>query len=78
MVHLSDLNIGEKAKIISYSICDPNYRRKLLTLGLLPGTVLKVIGIAPFGDPIEINARGFSICLRKKEASILNLEKIVG
>ncbi len=77
MVSLGDLNLGERAKIIGYFAGGQNfYRRKLLIMGLTPGTEVKVIGIAPFGDPIEISIRGFSICLRKNEASILKLEKI--
>lgn len=73
---LGDLSIGEKAKIIGYAPCQTMCRRKLLIMGLTPGTEVVVTGIAPLGDPIKISSRGMLICLRKKEAQILKLEKI--
>jgi ferrous iron transport protein A len=73
---LSDLSIGDKAKIIGYLASNAAYRRRLLGMGFTPGTELQVIGIAPLGDPIQIQTRGHCICLRKKEAQILKLEKI--
>jgi ferrous iron transport protein A len=76
VIYLGDLSIGEKAKIIGYSACNLLCRRKLLVMGLTPGTILKVIGIAPLGDPVQILLRGLTICLRKNEARILKLEKI--
>ncbi len=38
-------------------------------MGLLPGTELRVVRRAPLGDPIEIRLRGYSLSLRKSEAS---------
>jgi Fe2+ transport system protein FeoA len=73
---LNDLSVGDKAKIIGYFTCDLAYRRKLLAMGLTPGTEFTVIGIAPLGDPVEIFARNLCLCLRKAEAGILKLEKI--
>lgn len=77
MVSLGDLSIGDKAKITGYAQGDLHFRRKLLSMGLLPGTPIQVIGIAPLGDPIEISTRGHALCLRKKEATILKLERII-
>lgn len=77
MIRLRDLAVGEKAKIIGYCTGPSAYRKKLLIMGLLPGTQLQVIGVAPFGDPIQISLRGFLLCLRKQEANILQLEKII-
>lgn len=39
-------------------------RGRLADLGLVPGTEVKVIRRAPFGDPIEIEVRGYRLCLR--------------
>jgi Fe2+ transport system protein FeoA len=76
VVQLGDLSIGEKAKILGYGAGDRAYRRKLLIMGLTPGTEVTVAGIAPFGDPIKISSRGLFICLRKSEARILKLERL--
>jgi ferrous iron transport protein A len=76
VVLLGDLGIGEKAKIIGYSNCNSQYRRKLLTMGLTPGTEVTVVSVAPLGDPVELSIRGLFICLRKSEAHIIKLEKL--
>jgi ferrous iron transport protein A len=76
VVLLSDLGIGEKAIIKGYSNCNPQYRRKLLIMGLTPGTEVTVAGVAPLGDPVELSIRGLCICLRKSEAHIIKLEKL--
>lgn len=47
-------------------------RRRLLELGLVPGTEVRVIGVSPLGDPLELEVRGSRLSIRKKEA--LNIE----
>lgn len=37
---------------------------RMLDLGFVPGTPLRVVRRAPFGDPIEVEIRGYRICLR--------------
>jgi len=76
MTSWSDLKTGDKARIIGYLDDNSGYRKKVLSMGLLPGTEFVVKHIAPLGDPIEIEVRGFSLILRKKEAGILKLEGI--
>jgi len=48
--------------------------RRLLELGLTPGTVFRVVRVAPLGDPIEIALRGYRLCLRRAEAASFVLE----
>lgn len=43
-------------------------RRRLLELGLVPGTSVSVVGVSPLGDPLELAVRGGRLSLRKKEA----------
>jgi ferrous iron transport protein A len=47
-------------------------RRRLLELGLVPGTRISVIGVSPLGDPLELEVRGGRLSVRKKDA--LNIE----
>lgn len=62
-------------KIISFSPeILPAYRQKLLSFGMLPGETFQVIRLAPFGDPIQIQIRGVSLLLRKKDLDFLSLE----
>ncbi len=44
-------------------------RRRLIDMGLTPGTLITVRKIAPFGDPIEVNLRGYELSLRREDAS---------
>jgi Fe2+ transport system protein FeoA len=45
-----------------------SFRRRLMELGLLPGTRIEVIGSAPLGDPLELLVRGSSLSIRRSEA----------
>ena len=74
---LSELVIGEKAKILGLSRESKAYRRKLLAMGMLPGTEFTLVRVAPLGDPVEIKVRGFSLSLRKNEAKAIRVERVV-
>jgi ferrous iron transport protein A len=45
-----------------------------MDLGLIRGTSIKVVRIAPLGDPIEISLRGFMLTLRRTEAEHVVVE----
>lgn len=64
---LCDLNLGEKA--IIKEICgDKKLAKRLLALGCIEGTEIELKRIAPLGDPIIVNLRGFDLAIRKKDA----------
>lgn len=71
--HLSDLAIGQKAKVVGYVKGNKSYRKKLLAMGLTKGTEFTVTRVAPLGDPVEISLRGFSLTLRKGEADTIEV-----
>jgi ferrous iron transport protein A len=58
---------GESA-VIARLECDPTIARRLMELGLVPGTPVKLIRTAPLGDPLELAARGVHLSLRRSEA----------
>ncbi len=76
-MQLSQMKIGSKGRIVSIQSGELLYRHRLISMGLLPGTEFVISRIAPLGDPIEITVRGFSLSLRKNEASILKIEQVV-
>ncbi|MHB1429836.1 MAG: FeoA family protein [Rhodocyclaceae bacterium] len=76
MATISELKVGDRAKVAGFTETGRGYRRKLLTMGLTPGAEIAVARMAPMGDPIEIRVRGFSLSLRKEEAAALNVEKL--
>ena len=48
-----------------------------MEMGVIPGVSVRMVKSAPFGDPIEIRVRGYSLALRRSEAEAIELEKIV-
>lgn len=72
---LDKLEIGQKAVIIKTG-GEPAIRRRLLDIGLIPKTVVFIRKVAPLGDPIEINLRGFELTLRKDDAKKIEVEVI--
>jgi ferrous iron transport protein A len=44
------------------------FRRRLMELGLIPGTRVESLGVAPLGDPMELLVRGCSLSIRKADA----------
>lgn len=75
-MQLKDMAIGSKGRVKSMNTSTPEYRSRLLMLGVTPGSTLEVIRVAPLGDPIELRIRGCLITVRKDEAEILDIEPI--
>jgi ferrous iron transport protein A len=72
---LRDMRVGERGTVFGYVKGASVYREKLLAMGLTRGTGFVVERIAPMGDPVEIQLRGFALTLRKDEASALIVER---
>ncbi|MDD4330899.1 MAG: FeoA family protein [Methanosarcinaceae archaeon] len=67
---LDSLEPGSKVQVIEILGKGP-VRRRLLDMGLVPGTDVEVVRKAPFGDPIEYRVRGYGLSLRKAEAALV-------
>jgi ferrous iron transport protein A len=72
---LTELDVGQSARILEI-LCEGDYRRRLLDLGLIPGTLIKVIMVSPLGDPVAYRFRGSLTALRKEDASKIIISKI--
>lgn len=68
MRNLANLKKGQIGIISSINIKDENKKNHLLDMGLTVGTKVKVKKIAPTGDPICIELRGYELCISKNEA----------
>jgi len=64
---LSSLPAGSAGTVTAVEVA-PEYKGRLLEMGLLPGTRVEVVRYAPLGDPVEIKVRGYNLSLRKHEA----------
>lgn len=65
---LADLEIGRKAVVAKVEGNDVVAQR-LLEMGLLEGETVELLGIAPWGDPLEVRVGTYRLSLRKSEAS---------
>lgn len=70
---LSEMKTGERGKINRITGSGGVHRR-ILDMGVIPGTAVEVERIAPMGDPIWIRLRGYQLSLRKEEAAKVNVE----
>lgn len=73
---LSDLEIGHCACIVDTS-GEESLRQHLLEMGLVPGTRVQIVKIAPMGDPIEIRLRGYELSMRLDDASKIEVDNEV-
>lgn len=51
-------------------------RRRLLDMGLTPGTQVSVRKVAPMGDPIEMSLRGYVLTLRREDAAKIEMAEV--
>jgi ferrous iron transport protein A len=75
-ISLKNLAVGDLGRIVGFEPSGKAYRKRLLAMGLTPGTEFRITRFAPMGDPVEIKLRGFALTLRKNEADILQIEKV--
>ena len=65
---LNDLAPGQGGIILSVGNQSGAVKRRLVDMGLTPGTQVKVTKIAPLGDPLEVSLRGYELSLRRADA----------
>ena len=65
---LNDLTPGQSGTILSVGNQSGAVKRRLVDMGLTPGTQVKVTKIAPLGDPLEVSLRGYELSLRRADA----------
>ncbi len=70
---LDKLPIGKSA-VIKKVGGEGVLRCRLLDMGLIPKTTVQIIKVAPLGDPIELLIRGYSLSIRKEDASKIEVE----
>ena len=66
---LDKLSIGGSCVIEQVGNQRGAVKRRLIDMGLTPGTTVELIKTAPFGDPMEVRLRGYELSLRKEDAA---------
>ena len=72
---LADLRAGERGRVENGTAEHPAFQR-LLAMGLLPGTEVSVVQVAPLGDPVEVEFRGMRLSLRKADAAAVQVARL--
>jgi len=76
---LSALDIGEKAQVVGISSnCRGQQRRRLMDLGIVPGSVISAEMKSASGDPVGYRVMGTTIGIRKKDADLVFINKTIG
>lgn len=74
-MRLSDCLIGHNVRISDITMSD-SHRKRMMDLGLIPGTEVKVVRKAPLGDPIVVSVRGYLVSFRMSEAKSIQIEAV--
>ena len=73
---LGELKVGDAGHVRAFVKAGAAYRRKLLAMGLTPGTRFTVSRVAPLGDPIQLTIRGFQLSVRRHEAAVVEVNRL--
>ncbi len=72
---LDDLRAGEKGRVVRLLANGP-FKKRLLEMGFVAGTEIKVVKYAPLRDPVEYMVKGYHVSLRHEEAAQIIVERI--
>jgi ferrous iron transport protein A len=70
---LAELPVGSRAVVARIDGAD-ELSCRLMEMGLTPGIELRIVGVAPLGDPLELELRGYRLSVRKSEAQRVAIE----
>jgi len=69
---LTNLPIGRDARVTAVN-GEGRVTRRLMEMGVIPGVAVQLVKMAPFGDPIEVRVRGYSLAMRRTEADAIEV-----
>ena len=75
-MYLSELKVGQRAKVTALEVQNKEIRRHLLDMGITRGVEVEIKKIAPMGDPIDIKIRDYELCISKENLSQIKVEVI--
>ena len=73
---LDHLRSGCSCEVLSIANQSPSVKRRLIDMGLTPGTQVTMVKIAPLGDPMEVALRGYEMSLRKADAAQITVRTL--
>lgn len=72
MKTLKDINVGESAVVVKLHGSGA-VKRRIMDMGITKGIEVNVRKVAPLGDPIELNVRGYELSIRKADAEMIEV-----
>lgn len=73
MKTLRDVKVGESANVVKLH-GEGAVKRRIMDMGITKGTLVNVRKVAPLGDPIQVNVRGYELSIRKADAEMIEVE----
>ena len=72
--NLSELKVGQKAKVLKLNDENKAIKRHLLDMGITRGVEITIKKVAPMGDPIDLQLRDYELCIRRQDLSKIEVE----
>lgn len=73
MYTLKEVKVGEVVSVVKLH-GEGATKRRIMDMGITKGTQLTVRKVAPLGEPIEVNVRGYELSLRKADAAMIEVQ----
>ncbi len=73
MKTLKEVKVGQTATVVKLH-GEGAVKRRIMDMGLTKGTEIYVRKVAPLGDPMELNVRGYELSVRKSDAETIEVE----
>ena len=73
MKTLLEAKIGETVKVVKLH-GEGAVKRRIMDMGITKGVEIFIRKVAPLGDPVEVNVRGYELSLRKADAEMIEVE----
>lgn len=73
MKTLKDVKVGESAVVVKLH-GEGAVKKRIMDMGITKGAEVKVRKVAPLGDPMEVNVRGFELSVRKADAEMIEVK----
>ena len=73
MKTLKDIKVGQNAIVVKLH-GEGAVKRRIMDMGITKGVEVMVRKVAPLGDPVEVNVRGYELSIRKADAAMIEIE----
>ena len=70
---LREAKVGQTVKVIKL-LGEGAVKRRIMDMGITKGVELHIRKVAPLGDPVEVNVRGYELSIRKADAEMIEIQ----